>query len=169
MNIMKTKLILILVLFFGVSIPSAIAKSNYPKIDFRTLTKIKNKANFKMFVPHELPPKWTLEVKIPYPLDITKPINDIRLHYFSQDDEYMVGIQQFKETRNTILEKESVSPDYIVEKIFVNNHEGRFSPWWKTRGENGGYLSWVQDGTYITMDSFNLTKDEMMKLAKLME
>jgi hypothetical protein len=166
---MKTKLILILVLFFGVSIPSAIAESNYPKIDFRTLTKIKNKTTFKMLIPHELPPKWNLEVKFPYPLDISKPINDIRLHYFNQDDEFMVGIQQFKATRNTILEKESMSLDYIVEKVFINNHEGRFSPWWKTRGKNGGLLYWIQDGTYIQMDSFSLTKDKMMQLAKSMD
>ncbi|MBP1989556.1 DUF4367 domain-containing protein [Paenibacillus eucommiae] len=93
---------------------------------------------------------------------------DIRLHYFYQDAEFMLGIQQFKATRYTILEKESTSPDYIVEKVFINNHLGRFSPWWKTRGENGGFLCWIQEGTYIKMDSFSLTKDEMIQLAESM-
>lgn len=166
---MKIKLLLIVALFFGFSIHSAIADTKYHKTDSKTLAKIKHKATFKMLVPSKIPPKWTLEVKVPYPLDLTKPINDIQLHYFNQDEMFMVAIRQYKATRDTVLEKESSSPNYLVEKVFIHNTEGRFTPRWRTSGENGGYLSWIQNGTYIQMESFNLTKDGMMKMAELMK
>jgi hypothetical protein len=182
--LVKIKLLLFVILIFGFSNPSTIADSKYPKTDSQTLEKIKTKATFKMLVPHKLIPNWTLEIKYPYPLDLTKPIGNIRLHYFNKEDAFMVGIEQFKATGYKITREEisiepngkqirrsvteNFMPDYSGEVIFVNNHEGRFMPF-KPKGKPGGYLWWIEDDTYISMDSQVLTKDEMMKIAKSMQ
>jgi hypothetical protein len=177
--LVKIKLLLIVVLIFGFSNQSAIADSKYPKTDSQTLEKIKKKATFKMLVPHKLPPNWTLEVKYPYPLDMTKPIDSINLHYFNKDDAFMVGVEQFKAKGHKIIRQEikidasngkqshssiieDFKPDYSGEVVFVNNHEGRFIPF---QGSSGGNLWWIRDNTYLRMDSHVLTKKEMLKLA----
>jgi hypothetical protein len=178
--IVKIKLLLIVVLFFWFSIHSAVADSKYPKTDSQTLEKMKKKATFKMLVPHKLNPNWTLEVKFPYPLDMTKPLDSIRLHYFNKDDAFMVGIEQFKANGHKIAREETkidvsngktshssiiedFTPDYSGEAVFVNNREGRFTTF---QGSSGGILWWIQGNTYLCMDSPVLTKKEMLKLAR---
>jgi hypothetical protein len=159
------------------------ADSKYPKTDSQTLEKIKMEATFKMLVLHKLPSTWTIEIKSPYPLDMTKPINSIDLHYFNKDDAFMVGIEQFKVKGHKINRQEitidasngnrsygsvieDFTPDYSGEVVFVNYHKGRFTPY---KGTAGGYLWWIQNDTYLRMNSHVLTKEEMQKLAKSMK
>ncbi len=50
------------------------------------------------------------------------------------------------------------------EKVNINGIEARFDPW--ADQTPGGFLRWVQDGTYIEIDSGNLSKEKMVELAK---
>ncbi|MEK8127886.1 DUF4367 domain-containing protein [Paenibacillus filicis] len=155
--------------------------SNYHKLDSTTLGKVKQKSKFKLFVPKSIPTKWTVELKYPYPLDITKPIQKVRLHYFDDAENYMVGIEQHKaigykvkkeqiefDVRNKKSTKKIVEEDFKFdtqgEIIKLNGIEARFTPW----GDHtlGGILRWVQDGTYIEMESTQLPKKDMTKIAE---
>jgi hypothetical protein len=53
------------------------------------------------------------------------------------------------------------------EKVNINGIEARFVPW--ANHIPGGYLRWVQDGTYIEIDSGDLSKEMMVELAKSMK
>lgn len=158
--------------------------SNYHKLDSTTLDKVKQKSIFTLFVPKSIPTNWTVELKYPYPLDITKPIQNVRLHYFDDTENYMVGIEQHKaigykvkkeliefDVRNKTSTKTIVEEDFKFEAqgeiIKLNGIEARFTPW----GDNtlGGVLRWVQDGTYIEMDSTQLPKMDMIKMVESLE
>lgn len=52
-----------------------------------------------------------------------------------------------------------------VAKINIKGIEGRFEPW--VNHTPGGHLRWVQNGTFIEIDSGVLTKEEMVELAIL--
>ncbi|WP_339287858.1 hypothetical protein [Paenibacillus sp. FSL E2-0201] len=155
--------------------------SKYHKLDSTILNKVKQKATFTLLVPENMPNKWTVELKYPYPLDTNKPIPSVRLHYFDKDENYILGIEQHKAVGYKI-KKETIDLDVrnnkstriIVEEDFKFNSSGeiirfsgveaRFTPW--ASNTLGGFLRWVNDGTYIEMDSSRLSKKDMIEVAK---
>lgn len=158
--------------------------SKYHKLDSTTLNKVKQKATFTLLVPENMPNEWTVELKYPYPLDTTKPIQSVRLHYFDKDENYILGIEEHKavgykinrvvtniDVRNQTSTTRTVVEDFKFnergEKININGIERRFEPW--VNHLPGGYLRWVQNATFIEFDSGELTKEEMVALAKSMK
>ncbi|SFM35278.1 hypothetical protein SAMN03159341_1282 [Paenibacillus sp. 1_12] len=177
---MKLKNILTFVLTLGISVSNVYANPKYQKTDSETLKKIKEITTFKLLLPAKIPSNWTLEIKYPYPLEITKPITKVRLHYFDKDESYMLGIEQFKAsgyvtkeeiridpTGNQIhqLTAEKFLPDLSGEILYVNGHQGRFMP----TQPKGGDLWWIENDTFIRMNSLILTKEEMLKIAIVMK
>ncbi|MBW7454033.1 DUF4367 domain-containing protein [Paenibacillus sepulcri] len=156
---------------------SPLHTSKYHKLDKATLNKVKQKSAFILLVPENIPNDWTVELKYPYPLDITKPIQSVRLHYFDKKENFMFGIEQHKamgykikketlDIRNntrTIVE-EDFRFDVSGEIINFGGMEARFTPW--ANHSIGGFLRWVQEGTYIEMESLELTKEHMIEVAK---
>ncbi|WP_110757786.1 hypothetical protein [Paenibacillus illinoisensis] len=49
----------------------------------------------------------------------------------------------------------------------INGFEGRYEPW--VNHVPGGYLRWVHNDTFIEIDSGELTREEMISLAKSMK
>ncbi|MBW5470923.1 MULTISPECIES: DUF4367 domain-containing protein [Brevibacillus] len=53
----------------------------------------------------------------------------------------------------------------------MNEVNGRFEPWARTKNDKtfipGGILRWIQSGTFLTMESTSISKEEMIKIAKL--
>jgi hypothetical protein len=128
-----------------------------------------------------MPNEWTVELKYPYPLDTTKPIQSVRLHYFDKDENYILGIEQHKavgykikkekidiDVRNNTTTRTIVEEDFKFntsgEVIKISGMEARFTSW--ANYTIGGLLRWVQDGTYIEMDSTQLSKKDMIEVAK---
>jgi hypothetical protein len=177
---MNLKILLTFILTLGISVTYVDASPKYPKTDLQTLKKIKEITTFKLLLPEKLPSNWTLEIKFPYPLDTTKPISNVWLHYFDKDEKFMVGIGQFKASGYVTREEISIDssgkqnhrrlterfkPDFSGEIIYVNEHQGRFMP----IQPKGGYLWWIENDTFISMSSLVLTKDEMLQIANLMK
>jgi hypothetical protein len=83
----------------------------------------------------------------------------------------MIGVEERKAVSKGIAEKK---PN--AEKIKINGTIGYFQEW-SNNGEGdsigkkitGGKLSWVQEGTYIEMDSSNIIKDKMIEIARSMK
>jgi hypothetical protein len=181
---MKTKLVVLMMILFNVLKNTAYAESKYPKADMQTLLKIKQKTNFKMMIPQHLPSGWTVEVKYPFPLDLSKPIHNVRFHYFNKEDAFMFGITQFKAIGHKITREEVITepngtqsrrsiieefkPDYSGEVVFINHNEGRFMPF-QSKMQSGGVLWWIEIGTYINMDSMILSKKELLNIAQSMK
>jgi len=136
--------------------------------DSPTISEIENKVNFKVFNPSNVPEGWTLEIKT-YPGGVQDNVTKFRLHYMDKHDEHlMIGIEQRKATN---IQKKH----FNTEKVEVNGHNAYFKEW-NNSGEvvsgkviSGGLLYWVQEGTYIEMDSSVLNKDKMLEIANSMK
>jgi hypothetical protein len=141
--------------------------------------QIKTATFFKFLVPNT--EKWNMEVKSPYPLNTTKPITKVRFHYFDKKDRnhYMFGISEENAedmTRQNIIVDPNTKkvtygivkykPICLNEKIKINGNNSCFSSW--ADGSTGGHLWWIQEGTYIEMESAGITKEDMIRIAKSM-
>jgi hypothetical protein len=149
------------------------------------LDKLKNVTDFKLLAPSYSVQSYKLEIKEPYPLVLSQSVSKVRLHFFDESGQtYLFGIEEHKavghkinrvvtniDVRNQTSTTRTIVEDFKFkergEKININGIEGRFEPW---ANHTGGYLRWVQNGTFIEMDSGgDLTKEEMVELAKSMK
>jgi hypothetical protein len=161
--------LLIILFLITVSSSIAFAKETIYNHNSITIAEIKEEVNFKVLVPKKIPEEWTLEIK---PRDTKKGnIIGIRLHYMDENDEnIMLGIEEKKVLKRGIsqLEEEFSKGD----KIKVNDVPAYYQEWAnsgkKLNGKmmSGGLLTWIQDETYVQMDSSSLSKDEMVEIAR---
>lgn len=146
------------------------------------LDQLKSAVDFKLFTPHDSLTSWRLEIKEPYPLNNTERlITKVRLHYFDKSGStFMFGIEQHKaigykskrsdttidvrsKTSTTRVIEENFNFDLNGEIVKFNGVEARLD-----YGTQGRCLRWVQDGTYIEMYSFRISRKQMLILAKSM-
>ncbi|MGC6587012.1 hypothetical protein ACPV3A_18850 [Paenibacillus sp. Dod16] len=148
------------------------------------LNKLQNAADFKLLAPSLTDQKYKLEIKKPYPFVPDKPVSEVRLHFFDESGQtYLFAIEEHNEvgykierdvTSIDILNQTSTTRTIVEDfkfsergtKVNINGSEGRFEPW--ANHIAGGLLRWVQDGTFIEIDSKVFTKEEMIYLAKSM-
>ncbi|OOQ93197.1 DUF4367 domain-containing protein [Bacillus cereus] len=125
------------------------------------LVEMKRKAEFKVLVPQELTQNWSLVMKT-YPSKKSNRIDKVRLTYINTalKNYMMLGIEQSKAHESDIISRGT--------KVQINKYKGRFEAW-EGGSPKGGILRWIQNGTYVEMNSSNLTKDEMIQLAKSMQ
>lgn len=146
------------------------------------MEQISKAADFEVLLPHYSMRSWKMEVKNPYPLDLSKAITRVRLHYFNKSGEsYAFGIEQHKalgyrskrEQTNIDISNNTQTPEIMEEDFKFNTRgelvkfngvEARFEAW--ANGMPGGYLRWIQNGTYVEIDSMTMPKKYMIKLAK---
>ncbi|MCM3671643.1 DUF4367 domain-containing protein [Mesobacillus maritimus] len=159
---------LVLIFFIPFSAQATEIKYNHDSI---TVSEVKEKVDFPIFAPDKIPDNWTLEIKT-YPMDEEKHFTHFRLHYMDKNDTILkVGIEQRNEPSNK--EKFS-SPN--AEEIEINGNKGFFKAWGNSgeidkKGElvTGGLLSWIQNGTYIQMNSSRIPKEMMLDIARSMK
>jgi hypothetical protein len=175
--------VLIFALLNGLNYEPLMA-SDKPSSHFK-LVELKNAADFKLLTPYNSIERYKIEIKEPYPLVPGRSISRARLHYFDKSGQtYMFGMEEHKavgykikrvettfdvrnQTSTTRIIDEDFKFDVRGEKVNINGIEARFVPWVNHRP--GGYLRWVQDGTYIEIDSGDLSKQMMVELAKSMK
>ncbi|MCM3118858.1 DUF4367 domain-containing protein [Neobacillus sp. MER 74] len=127
-----------------------------------TIPEIKKKVDFTVLTPKKIPDDWTLDTK-------TSPW--LMLHYMdSKDTKLMVAIDLRKGFR--------ISDDDFPhrQQVDINGNKGYFQEW-EESGEvdkngdtiTGGLLNWVQDGTYVEMNSSRLPKEKMLEFARSMD
>lgn len=154
----------------------------FPNVE---LDKLKRVADFKLLTPSSSVLSYKFEIKEPYPLVLSQSVSKVRVHYFDESGQkYLFGIEEHKAigykinrvvtnidvgngSRTTRTIVEDFKFNERGEKININGVEARFEPW--ANHIPGGYLRWVQDNTYIELDSGELTKEEMIALAKTMK
>lgn len=153
----------IIVLILLISNPMIITakeiKYNHNSI---TIPELKKKVDFTVLTPQKIPDDWTLDTKIdPW----------VMLHYMdSKDTKLMVGISQG-------LGFPLFDEDFpFALKVDINGNKGYFSKWGDSgeldkNGETitGGLLRWVQDGTYVEMNSSRLAMEQMLEIAGSMK
>ncbi|MGN7170777.1 hypothetical protein ACTHSJ_33440 [Paenibacillus cellulositrophicus] len=146
------------------------------------LNQLKKSTDFKLLVPKDSKLKHNkIEIKEPYPLKFDSPISRVRIHYFDKSGQtYVFGLEEHKavgykvkrikttmdartKTSKTELTEENFKFDLRGEKVSINGIEGRFEAW--VNHDKGGYLRWMQDDTYLEMDSGVLTKQMMLDIA----
>ncbi|MDM5291774.1 DUF4367 domain-containing protein [Peribacillus simplex] len=134
-----------------------------------TLSEIKRKVDFNVVVPQNIPNDWTLEIKT-YPWDEKDKITNFRLHYMDSEDKYLlIGIEQSKGSSNKEM-------NINAEQVDINGHKGSFVEWGNSgeldkKGEivTGGLLRWIQEGTYIEMESPRVSRNKMLEVARSMK
>ncbi|MFJ7937061.1 DUF4367 domain-containing protein [Peribacillus sp. NPDC096622] len=127
-----------------------------------TISEIKKKVDFTVLTPKKIPDYWTLDTK-------TTPW--IMLHYMdSNDTKLMVAIHQ---SRGSTLSEAELPP---AQQVDINGNKGYFLKWVDSgnvdnNGEiiTGGLLRWIQDGTYIEMNSSRLSEEKMLEIARSMK
>ncbi|XHU81028.1 DUF4367 domain-containing protein [Peribacillus simplex] len=137
--------------------------------DSITISEIKRKVDFKVVVPQNIPNDWTLEIKT-YPWDEKDKITNFSLHYMDSDDNYMlIHIGQSKESSNKEM-------NINAEQVDINGNKGFFVEWGNSgeldkKGElvTGGLLRWIQEGTYVEMESSRVSRNKMLEVARSMK
>ncbi|MGD6969251.1 DUF4367 domain-containing protein [Rossellomorea vietnamensis] len=161
--------LLITLLLITVTSSIALAKETKYNHNSITIAEVKEKVNFKVLVPKKVPEEWTLEIKTPDNQEGNS--SSIRLHFMDENDEnLMLGIEEKKVSKRAIrkLEEEFSEGD----KIKVNNVPAYYQEWANSgktlNGKiiSGGLLTWIQDGTYVQMNSSSVSKDEMVEIAR---
>lgn len=127
----------------------------------KTISEIKKEVDFILLTPTNIPNDWTLDTKTSLPPFIT-------LHYMdSKDTKLMVGINQ---GLGFPLTKDDFS---YAQEVDINGNKGYFQRWEEVdkNGDTitGGLLNWVQDGTFVEMNSSRLPKERMLEIARSMK
>ncbi|MGG0658730.1 DUF4367 domain-containing protein [Rummeliibacillus pycnus] len=154
---------LFVILIFLYSYPNIIsAKEIKYNHNSKTISEIKKEVDFTLLTPTNIPEDWTLDTK-------TSPW--IMLHYMdSKDTKLMVGIHQR-------LGFHLFKDDFpYAQQVDINGNKGYFQGW-EESGEvdkngdtiTGGLLNWVQNGTYVEMNSSRLPKERMLEIARSMK
>ncbi|MFN7252394.1 MAG: DUF4367 domain-containing protein [Anaerobacillus sp.] len=179
---MRTIMLVLLTIIFLLPINHTAVLAN---LDKQTINDLKELTDFKLLIPKKLSIKRS-EIKEPYPLDLTKSIGKVRLHYFDRTGEnLLIGITQHKATNyqeerieiivhpnnqsETEIKFVEFTPNFEKgEEIVINGNEGRFVPWGQS-WMPGGILWWIDHDTYIEMDSSHFNKKQMIKIANSMK
>lgn len=147
------------------------------------LQKIKSHTDFKLLLPGEMQTEnWKVEVRWAFPKG-SGPYRDVRLHYFDQRGKYVLGIEQHKardyvyeikieeidlqkHTSRTRTKTEIFQQRTNGEVIPINGAKAYFEAW--VNQSPGGILHWIQGDTYVEMNSGELTKEQMVEVARSM-
>lgn len=147
------------------------------------LQKIKSHTDFKLLLPGEMQTEnWKVEVRWAFTKG-SGPYRDVRLHYFDQRGEYVLGIEQHKardyvyeikieeidlqkHTSRTRTKTEIFQQRTNGEVIPINGAKAYFEAW--VNQSPGGILHWIQGDTYVEMNSGELTKEQMVEVARSM-
>jgi len=127
-----------------------------------TISEIKEKVDFTVLTPQKIPDDWTLDTKI-------KPW--VMLHYMdSNDTKLLVAIH----LRKGFPLSDDDFPYH--RQVDINGNKGYFQEWEESgkvdkNGDiiTGGLLNWIQDGTSVEMNSFRLSKEQMLEIARSMK
>ncbi|MET3941626.1 hypothetical protein ABIC22_004438 [Paenibacillus sp. PvP094] len=173
-------LIFIWTVSVGIIVEPLIAAANSKGVSLDIdMQELQRAADFKLLVPYNLDRRVKVEIKNPYVPG--QPVSEIRLHFFDDTGQtYLFSVEEHKavgyksERQVTYVDlqnRTSVTRTFVEdfkfsergEKININGTEGRFERW--ANRTPGGYLRWIQDDTYIEIDSKVFTKEEMMDWA----
>ncbi|TDK61800.1 DUF4367 domain-containing protein [Bacillus salipaludis] len=154
--------VFILLLMFSSNPMIIMAKEIKYNHNSETISEIKEKVDFTILTPRKIPNDWILDTK-------TSPW--IMLLYMnSKDTKLMIAIHLRK---GFPLSNEDFPHSQQVD---INGNKGYFHKWIDS-GEvdkngdtiTGGLLNWVQDGTYVEMNSSRFSKEEMLEIARSMK
>jgi hypothetical protein len=152
-------IVLIVLICYPMIITAKEIKYNH---NSKTISEIKKEVDFTLLTPTKILCDWTLDTK-------TSPW--IMLHYMdSKDTKLIVAIHQKKGL--------SLSNDDFpyAQQVDINGNKGYYRGWVDSgkvdkNGDTitGGLLDWVQDGTYVEMNSSRLPKERMLEIARSMK
>ncbi|MFP3512943.1 DUF4367 domain-containing protein [Peribacillus sp. SIMBA_075] len=168
MKLLFIRLLVVFILFQNIPLIVQAKEIKYNH-DSITISEIKRKVDFKVVVPQNIPNDWTLEIKT-YPWDEKDKITNFSLHYMDSDDKYMlIHIGQSKESSNKEM-------NINAEQVDINGNKGFFVEWGNSgeldkKGElvTGGLLRWIQEGTYVEMESSRVSRNKMLEVARSMK
>jgi uncharacterized protein YfeS len=149
--------------------PIAFAKEIKYNHNSITIAEVKEELNFKVLVPKNIPEEWSLEIKTRDIME--RNLSYIRFHYMDENDEnLMLVIEEKKVSKRVINQLEEEFSE--GEKIKVNDFPAYYQEWTNGGKElngkiiTGGLLTWIEDETYVQMDSSSISKDEMVEIAR---
>ncbi|MEC0347869.1 DUF4367 domain-containing protein [Peribacillus frigoritolerans] len=168
MKLLFIRLLVVFILFQNIPLIVQAKEIKYNH-DSITISEIKRKVDFKVVVPQSIPNDWTLEIKT-YPWDEKDKITNFSLHYMDSDDKYLlIHIGQSMESFNKEM-------NINAEQVDINGNKGFFVEWGNSgeldkKGElvTGGLLRWIQEGTYVEMESSRVSRNKMLEVARSMK
>ncbi|MGG3887437.1 DUF4367 domain-containing protein [Brevibacillus panacihumi] len=130
-----------------------------------TIEALQKEIDFNLLVPTKIPKEWVLEIK-DGPRKNGKH-EYCNLNFLDKNDQYlMMSLNQKKAIFKELDSYQNIGDN--TEIVQIGSIEGHYEAWVGTRNGNipGGFLRWIQKGTYVEMVSSRLSKEEMVNIAK---
>lgn len=147
------------------SVTSIYAESTEMSNKTFSVKQLKGKTSFNCFIPTEIAKDWKVELK--YPKHVHENMWKVQIHFLDRTGTKLkVAVIEKTAKRNDIQ-----SGDH-KKRVKVKNIDGVFHPLIPTKrikDVKGGQLTWVQDGTIITLFSSRISKEELITIAKSMK
>ncbi|CAK6481393.1 DUF4367 domain-containing protein [Peribacillus castrilensis] len=136
------------------------------KENIAKLNKIKKSTDFNLLLPSEdISKEWVLEIKNPE--NESNKVNFVHLNYLDKTDTFLkVSITETK-AKNDFKELDDYGETVKIKDMLGVFHA--LTPTEKEKDVQGGTLSWIQDGTVITIFSSRLSKEKLIEIASSME
>lgn len=151
--------------------------------DTSTLEYLQSKTNFNIYIPSKLHSASNFEIKEPYDFKQAE-VPFVLVNYFNESGSYVFGLRQLKnnsyitkeitefdvkkKTQTTKKIKQKFTLEPLGEQVLINGSTGWYETY-KGGEDKGGVLRWVNDGTYIEMDTIQLSKSAMINIAESMK
>ncbi|MDQ0876058.1 hypothetical protein QFZ77_004717 [Paenibacillus sp. V4I3] len=130
--------------------------------DDTKIQELKKHVTFNLFIPSYFDKASNYEIKVPDQINKSMPkVQDVMINYFDSNGAYVFGVQQIQKARKLTIEPRG-------EKVVINGGEG----WYEVyvgKEPTGGRLKWLKSGTYLELETHNLSKDALIKIAKSMK
>lgn len=156
-------------------------RTESPADDLSKIRELTACLDFPLYAPTYSETAVHYEVKAPEECQAANPEPMTMINYFDKRGSYVFGLTEKKylatETyeiteidvktgrKTTRIAERTVTLEPRGERVSINGCEGRYEAYIE-RGATGGGLRWIQSGTYMAVNSANLSKPSMIKIAE---
>ncbi|MFI8710267.1 DUF4367 domain-containing protein [Bacillus sp. NPDC077411] len=130
-----------------------------------TINQLNGKTNFNLLIPSKVSNKWVVELK--YPEKIYQHMDKIQIHYFDETRSQLKLAVIEKKEKEDFAELEDYGINVKIKDKIAVFHP--LTPTKRIKDVQGGTLSWIQNGTLITLFSSRISKEELIKIAESMK
>ncbi|WP_238656034.1 hypothetical protein [Paenibacillus piscarius] len=151
--------------------------------DISVIKELGDKLSFSIYAPSHVESATSYEIKEPSNINQTD-IPAVLINYFNDKGSYVFGVREMKNGsdinhENTVFDvKNNTRKSEVVKKKFSFVPRGELvsingnKAWYEGyigKNATGGTLKWLDSGTYIELDTTELSRSSLINIAKSMK
>ncbi|MEH6892702.1 DUF4367 domain-containing protein [Bacillus sp. JJ864] len=156
--------ILLILSNFFISISVYAHDTGIRKGNFK-VNQLNGKTSFNLLIPSKVPNNWVVELK--YPDKIYNHMERVQMHYLDETKTQLKLAVIEKKAKQNFTELEDYGINVKIKDKIAVFHP--LTPTKRIKDVQGGTLSWIQNGTLITLFSSRISKEDLIKIAESME